>query len=96
VRVDTLVHAADQANAELSRIIGRLRVLSEGISDSCRDTYRDTERGVRKLRVAAEEGIHDTRRQIKCHPLASIAVVASGAFLLGGLAAKLRNSHGRH
>lgn len=96
MKVDALAHAGDHVNTELSNIVSRLRGLSETVSDSCKDTYHDVERSMRKLKIAAEEGIDDTRKQIKGHPLASLALVASGAFLLGGLTVKLTDRHGRH
>lgn len=86
MKVDTFAQVIDQANNELSKIVARFRVLSETVTDRCKETYHHTERGVRKLRITAEEGIADTRRQIKSHPLASVVVAASGAFLLGRLA----------
>jgi hypothetical protein len=38
------------------------------------------------LRIAGAAGILHTRRRIKSHPLAAVGLVASAAFLLGGLA----------
>jgi ElaB/YqjD/DUF883 family membrane-anchored ribosome-binding protein len=81
-----LARATQEATAGLSEITNRLRDLSEAVADRCKDTYHDAGRGVRKLRIAGEEGIHHTRRHIKHHPLAAVAVAASSAFLLGGLA----------
>jgi hypothetical protein len=81
-----LARATEQATAGLSEIAHRLRDLSETAADHWKDTYSDAERGVRKLRIAGEEGIGRTRRHIKHHPLAAVALAASSAFLLGGIA----------
>jgi ElaB/YqjD/DUF883 family membrane-anchored ribosome-binding protein len=78
--------ATDQATTGLFEIASRLRDISETVADNWKDTYRDAGRGVRKLRIAGEEGVHHTRRRIKSHPLAAVALAASAAFLLGSLA----------
>jgi ElaB/YqjD/DUF883 family membrane-anchored ribosome-binding protein len=95
MNADTLAHATEQAKAELSEIADRLRDLSETVTERCRERYRDAEYGARKLRIAVEKGIDDTRREIKSHPLASVAVAASGAFFLGGLAGRFAGRRGR-
>ena len=84
----------DQATAGLFEIASRLRDLSGAVADQCKDTYRDAELGVRKLRIAGEEGIHHTRRRIKSHPLAAVALAASAAFLLGGIAGRKTRRRG--
>jgi ElaB/YqjD/DUF883 family membrane-anchored ribosome-binding protein len=86
---NSLAHAKNQAKVGVSDIAEKVRDISEAVSEQCKSTYRDAERNVRKLRIAAEEGVHDTRKQIKSHPLAAVAMVASGAFLLGGLIGRL-------
>jgi ElaB/YqjD/DUF883 family membrane-anchored ribosome-binding protein len=70
-------------------VADKVRDISEAVSEHCKNTYRDAERNVRKLRIAAEEGAHDTRKKIKSHPLAAVAMAASGAFLLGGIVGRL-------
>ena len=91
----TLTRARDQAKNGVSDAADKLRDISETIADRCLDGYRDAERNVRRLRIAAEESMDDTRRKIKAHPLASIALVASGAFLLGGLVGRGTRRRGR-
>jgi hypothetical protein len=82
-------NSLEQAKAGVSDIAERVRDISESVSEQCKDTYREAERNLRKLRIAAEEGAHDTRRKIKAHPLAAVAVAASAAFLLGGVLGRL-------
>jgi ElaB/YqjD/DUF883 family membrane-anchored ribosome-binding protein len=84
---DPITRATEQAYAGLTEIADRAKDLRERV----KDTYREAERGVRKLRIATEEGIHDTRRQIKSHPLAAMGMVAAGAFFLGGLVGRFRS-----
>jgi ElaB/YqjD/DUF883 family membrane-anchored ribosome-binding protein len=93
--VDALSRAKNQARDGVSDATDRLRDISAAIADRCLDSYRDAERGVRRLRIAAEEGVDDTRRQIKAHPLAAVALVASGAFVLGGLVGRRTHRRGR-
>lgn len=81
----SLAHATRQARSGVSDIADAVRDISEAVSKQCKTTYRDAGRNARKLRVVAEEGVHDTRKKIKSHPLASIAVTASAAFFLGSI-----------
>lgn len=91
-----LTDATEQAKAGLSEMAHSLRDFSETVTELCKDSYHDAERGVRKLRIAGEEGVDHTRRQIKSHPLAAVAVAASAAFLLGGVVGWMTTRHGRH
>ena len=95
MNADTLSRAKNHARDGVSDAADRLRDISGVLADRCLDTYRDAERGVRRLRIAAEEGVDDTRRQIKAHPFAAVALVASGAFLLGGLIGRKTHRRGR-
>lgn len=91
MNANSLAHAKDQ----VSDIADKVRDISDAVSKHYKSTYRDAERNVRKLRIAAEEGVHDTRKQIKSHPLASVAIVASGAFFLGSLIGRLTSRRRR-
>lgn len=95
MNADTLSRAKEQARDGVSDAADKLRDISEAITGRCLDGYRDAERGVRRLRIAAEEGVDDTRRRIKAHPLRTVALVASGAFLLGGLFGRRTHRRGR-
>lgn len=85
----SLAHAKNHGRTGVSDIADKVRDISEAVSEQCKDTYREAERNLRKLRIAAEEGAHDTRKKIKSHPLAAVAVAASTAFLLGGVLGRL-------
>lgn len=91
MRAQALTRATKEG---VSGAAGRLFEISEEFAARCRDSYRDAERGVRRLRIAAEEGVDHTRRQIKAHPLATAALVAGGAFLLGSLVSKRKGRRG--
>lgn len=91
----TLSRAKDHARGGVSDAADKLRDISETIAERCLDGYRDAERNVRRLRIAAEERVDDTRRQIKAHPLAAMALVASGGLLLGGILGRRTNRRGR-
>lgn len=85
MNADTLSRAKNQARDGVFDAADRLRDISETFTDRCLDGYRDAERSVRRLRIAAEERVDDTRKHIKAHPLVAVTLVASGAFVLGGL-----------
>ncbi len=89
-----LSRAKNHARGGVSDAADKLLDISEAIATRCRDGYRDAERGIRRLRIAAEEGVDQTRRRIKAHPFAALALVASGAFFLGGLVGRRTNRHG--
>jgi hypothetical protein len=77
----------------LSEIANNLLEFSGAFADQFKDRYHDTGRRVRRLRIAGEAGIALTRRRIKSHPLAAVGLVASGAFILGGLLGHRRRRH---
>jgi hypothetical protein len=79
MKTDLLENAGDQ----LTDIAGKARDISTRVKDRWNDTYRDLERGARKARLAAEEGVDDARRRIKARPIATVAAVAGGAFAVG-------------
>jgi ElaB/YqjD/DUF883 family membrane-anchored ribosome-binding protein len=95
MNAETLSRARNHARDGVADAADKLLDISEAISERCLDGYRDAERSVRRLRIAAEERVDDTRRQIKAHPLAAVALVASGGFLLGGLLGRRTNRRGR-
>ena len=86
---NSLAETRKQVRAGVSDIADTVRDISGVLSKQCKDTYRDAGRNMRKLRVVAEEGVHDTRRQIKSHPIAALAVAASAGFFLGGVLGRL-------
>lgn len=88
MKADTLARATEQAKFGLFEFADNLKDLSDAVTDRCKYTYRDAERGARKLRIAAEAGVDDTRKRIKSHPLAAVVAAASGGFVLGWLATR--------
>lgn len=89
-----LNRATNTARERVSDAAYKLFDISEEFAERCRDSYRDAERGVRRLRIAAEEGVDGTRRRIKAHPFAAMSLVAAGAFFLGGLVGRRKRHHG--
>jgi ElaB/YqjD/DUF883 family membrane-anchored ribosome-binding protein len=89
-----LSHATSYARQSVSSAAGKLFEISEDFAARCRDSYHDAERGVRRLRIAAEESVDHTRRQIKAHPLATVALVGAGAFLIGGIVGRRNGRRG--
>src|SRR5262249_51957079 len=83
------MNASSLKHARASDITDKVRDISAAVSDRWRDTYRDAELNARKLRIAAEGGVHHTRKRIKSRPIAAVAVAASGGFLLSSLVGRL-------
>src|SRR5262249_14875730 len=75
MNAQALSRATSNARQGVSDAAGKLFEISEEFAARCKDSYRDAERGVRKLRIAAEESVDHTRRQIKSHPIAAVALV---------------------
>lgn len=89
-----LNRATSIARDRVSDAAYKLFDISEEFAERCRDGYRDAERGVRRLKIAAEQGADDTRRRIRAHPLATLSLVAASAFFLGGLVGRRKRRHG--
>jgi len=79
MKTDILENAGDQLND----IADKARDISSRVRNRWNDTYRDVERGVRRAKLAAEDGVDDARRRIKERPIATVAAVAGGAFVVG-------------
>jgi len=83
---ETLTNAEEQVRAGLSDFADKVKGFSDNVTERWRDVRADAGRRAKRIKIAAEEGIADTRHRIKSRPLSSVVIVASGAFLLGGLA----------
>ncbi len=85
MNTETLSELRDQARTGFSEITGKVKDVSGAVKERCQDVYRDAERGARKIRIAAEEGMEEARRQVRSRPLTAMVAIASGAFIVGGL-----------
>jgi ElaB/YqjD/DUF883 family membrane-anchored ribosome-binding protein len=94
MNVQNLARATNVARQNVTDAAAKLVDISEEFAERCRDGYHDAERGMRRLRIAAEESVDDTRRHIKSHPFAAVALVGTAAFVLGGIVGR-RNGRGR-
>jgi hypothetical protein len=81
----TISDAREQAKTGFFEIAEKVKDFSDNVRERCKDAYRDAERGARRMKIAAESGIDETRQQIKSRPLTAMAVVASGAFIAGAI-----------
>lgn len=89
MNANSLAHTTRQVRAGVADIADTVRDISEAVSQQCKSSYRDAERNMRKLRVVADQGVHDTRKRIKSHPLAALAIAASAALVLGGIVGRI-------
>ena len=85
MNTETLANTGEQVRLGLSEFAGKVKGISDDVTDLWRTARADAGRGARKAKIAAEERIAETRHRIKSRPLSSVAIVASGAFLLGGV-----------
>ncbi len=85
MNTETVSQLGEQARTGISEITGKVKDLSTTFKERGQNIYRNAERGARKAKIAAEEGIEEARRRIKSHPLTAVVAIASGAFIVGGL-----------
>lgn len=81
----TFTNAGEQVRAGLSEFADKLKDFSDTVTEQWQDVRADAGRRAKKIKIAAEEGIDQARHQIKSRPFSTVAVVATGAFVLGGL-----------
>jgi hypothetical protein len=85
MNTETLTNSGEQLREGLSEFAGKVKGFSDDVTDLWRNARADAGRSARKIKIAAEEGIAETRHKIKSRPFSSVALVAFGACLLGGL-----------
>jgi hypothetical protein len=94
MNTETLANTGEQVRLGISEFAGKVKGISDDVTDLWRTARADAERSARKAKIVAEERIAETRHRIKSRPLSSVAIVASGAFLLGGVVGWLvTNNH---
>ncbi len=85
MNTETVSQLSEQARTGFSEVTSKVKDLSSAMKERCQDVYRDAERGARKIRISAENGIEEARRQVRSHPLTAVLAIASGAFIVGGM-----------
>lgn len=85
MNADTLVQAGEQLKEGLSEFSGRVKDVSDDLSERWQETRKDLERRARHIKDATEDEIDEARHRIKARPLTYVASFASGAFALGVL-----------
>jgi hypothetical protein len=73
----------ERTGAQIADIAEAARDISAKVKEGWKDSREDVERAVRKAKAFTEDSVDGARKQIKTYPLASAAVVAGGAFVLG-------------
>lgn len=83
MKTDLFTRAGEQLKANAAEIADKARDITVKVKEQWGDTYRDLERGARRVKFATEERIDDVRHQIKSRPFTVAASVAAGAFSIG-------------
>ena len=78
-----IAYATEQIKTEIANRVEKLKDLSGSLKENFETAQRELRRGVERGRVAVEETVDDTRRTIKGHPLASVAISAVGGLIIG-------------
>jgi ElaB/YqjD/DUF883 family membrane-anchored ribosome-binding protein len=95
MKTDTLNRTGEQVRANLAEMADKARNITVKVKEQWDDTYHDLERGVRRAKFAAEEGVDGVRRQIKSRPLTMVTSVAAASFAVGLLAGVLLGRRAR-
>ncbi len=80
---ESVARAGEQVKASVAEIAEKAKDITVKVKEQCEETYNDIERGVRRAKLATEQGIDDVRRGIKKSPLVTVTSVAAGAFGIG-------------
>ena len=83
MKTDSFTRAGEQIKTNVSELADKARDISVKVKEQWDDTYRDLERGARRVKFATEERMDDVRHQIKSRPFTVVGSVAAGAFSVG-------------
>jgi ElaB/YqjD/DUF883 family membrane-anchored ribosome-binding protein len=83
MKAENISRMGTQVRENMADIAEKARDLSTKVKERLDDTYNDLGRTVRHAKAAAEDRLDDIRSQVKARPLASVAMVAAGAFAVG-------------
>jgi ElaB/YqjD/DUF883 family membrane-anchored ribosome-binding protein len=83
MKTESFARTGEQIKANVADIADKARDITVKVREQWDDTYRDLERGVKRVKFATEERMDDVRRQIKSRPLTVVGSVAAGAFSIG-------------
>lgn len=83
MKAENISRMGNQVVESMSDIAEKARDLSAKVKEGLNDTYNDLGRTVRRAKAAADDRIDDVRGTIKDRPIASVATVAAGAFVVG-------------
>jgi ElaB/YqjD/DUF883 family membrane-anchored ribosome-binding protein len=72
-----------QMKENMADFAEKAKDLSAKVKERLDETYNDLGRTVRHAKAAAEDRINDVRGTVRERPLATVTVVAAGAFALG-------------
>jgi ElaB/YqjD/DUF883 family membrane-anchored ribosome-binding protein len=78
-----IAYATEQIKTEIASGVEKLKDLSGTLKENFETAQREIRRGVQRGKVAAEERLDETRRTIKSHPMASVAISAGAGLVVG-------------
>jgi hypothetical protein len=83
MKTEGFARAGEQVKANVAEIAEKAKDITVKVKEQWDDTYHDIERGVRRAKLAAEDGLDDVRRGIKKSPFLVVTSVALGSFGVG-------------
>ena len=78
-----IAYATEQIKTEIASGMEKLKDFSDTLKENFETAQREIRRSVQRGRVALEETADETRRTIKSHPLASVAISAGAGLVVG-------------
>lgn len=83
MRTETVIPTLEDLKAGASEVAEMARDISSRVGRKLDTAYDNARRTARHVKVAAEDAVEDTRREIKENPLTAVTLTALGAFAIG-------------
>lgn len=83
MRNEGVIPAIEDLKNGASEVAEIARDFSAKVGRGIETAYDDVRRKARRIKVATEDAVEETRHEIKEHPLTAVALTAFGAFAIG-------------
>ena len=83
MRTETVIPTLEDLKTGASEVAEMARDISSRAGRKLDTAYNNARRSMRHFKVAAEDAVEDTRREIKDNPLTAVTLAAAGAFVIG-------------